>query len=103
MKNIDTAQLAKTIFEELARLFDNIKIVDVVVKSDRDRDGDDIVRIEVVFTGELKTSDAKKVAGATRQIRPALKEIDEDLYPVLSFVSKVDYERGHKSDTSGFD
>jgi len=96
VKKIDTQQLSRTILRELGKLFDDIKIVDVVVSPDRDRDGDDILRVEAVFTGVLRGDDAKKVAGASRQLRPMLDKIDEDIYPLLSFVSKVDYERGQK-------
>jgi hypothetical protein len=96
LKKLDTKQLSRIISRELGKLFDNIEIVDVIVSPDHDRDGDTILRVEVIFTGDLRDTDAKKVAGATRQIRPALDEIDEDLYPLLSLVSKVDYERGHK-------
>jgi hypothetical protein len=35
------------------------------------------------------------MASAVRRLRPALEEIDIDLFPLLSFVSKVDYESDH--------
>ncbi len=96
VKKFDKERLSRAILRELGKLFDDIEIVDVVVSPERDRDGDDILRVEAVFTGVLRGDDAKKVAGATRQLRSTLDEIDEDIYPLLSFVSKVDYERGQK-------
>ena len=98
LKRLDTKQLSRAILKVLGGMFDNIEIVDVVVSPDHDRDGDDILRVEVVFTGNIRGADAKKVAGASRHIRPAINEIDEDIYPLLSFVSKVDYDRRHKSE-----
>ena len=65
------------------------------VAPDRDREGDNILRIIVVFDGALKDADVLSVAGAARRLRPALDKIDTDLYPLLSFVAKVDYDRGH--------
>ena len=98
LKKLDTKKLSEAISRKLGELFDNIKIVDVVVSADHDRDGDDIVRVEVVFTGDLRESDAKHVAGASRTLRPTFDELDVELYPLLSFVSKIDYDRGHKSE-----
>lgn len=93
----DAKKLSEAITRVLGEHFDNIEIVDVVVFPDRDRDGDQILRVEVVFSGDLKGSDAKKIAGASRWIRPTLDElVGDDIYPLLSFVSKVENERGHK-------
>jgi hypothetical protein len=94
VKNLTKAQLdkiSKIVAETLSRHFDDIDIDTVNVHRDSDRDGDGLLRIEVVFEGKLKGTD---VAGAARHLRPALEEIDADLYPLLSFVSKVDYDRG---------
>lgn len=91
----DKQKLSGVITKLLEEHFDNIDIVDVVVSPDRDRDGDEILRVEVVFNGDLKGSE---VAAASRYIGPAISEVNEDLYPLLSFVSKVDYDRGHKSE-----
>ena len=54
--------------------------------------GDPILRVLVVFNGEIDGADVKVVAGAAGQIRAALDDIDEDVYPLLSFVSKLEYE-----------
>lgn len=56
--------------------------------------GDEILRVDVVFEGTLKEADARLAAGAARHIRPVLEENDADLFPLLSFVSKLDYDRG---------
>lgn len=94
MKQLDFERIGHVVAERLRRRFENITIIEVKVSPDIDRDGEDILRIEVVFEGELKGHDVKQVAGAARHLRPALKEIDADLFPLLSFVSRVDYGRG---------
>lgn len=98
MRKINTEKIAATVSETLGKLFKNIEIVDVFVRPDHDRDGDEILRIEVIFKGVLKEADGKHVAGAARALRPVLEDEIDDLYPLLSFVSKVDYDRGHKSE-----
>lgn len=97
---VDTATLARAISRELGKLFASIKIVDVIVSPDVDHDGNDILRVEIVFEGMLRGNDARNVAGASRQIMPTIDELidDDDLYPLLSFVSKVDYDRRPRSD-----
>ncbi len=97
LKRFDAKKLSAAILMKLASQFDNIDIVDVIVIPDKDRDGEDILRVDVIFTGDLRNSDAKKVAGASRSLIPTIEEmVDDDFYPLLSFVSKVDYDREHK-------
>jgi len=96
VKKIDSKRIEANVAKTLGRDFADIKIVAVNVSPDLDQDGEDILRIEVVFEGALKAADARHVAGAARRLRPVLEEIDPDLYPVLTFVSKGDYERGHR-------
>jgi len=94
VKNLDFARIARVVAETLRRDFENIRIIDVKAALDHDRDGDEILRIEVIFDGRLKNKDAKHLAGAVRRLRPALEGADADLFPLLSFVSRTDYERG---------
>jgi hypothetical protein len=95
-KKLDANRVASVVGKTLSRDFESIDIVAVHVTEDLDRDGQEMLRIEVVFEGDLRGDDALRVAGAARRLRPVLEEIDTDLYPLLSFVSKVDYDRGHR-------
>ena len=97
----DTAKLSRAIAHELGKLFGNITIEEVNVTPDVDHDGADMLRVEIVFSGKLRASDAKNVAGAARKIMPTIDELvdDDDLYTLLSFVSRVDYDRRPKSAT----
>ena len=101
MKKFDETRVSRIIADALSGDFENIKIIDVHLARDVDREGGEILRIQVVFDGALKGDDARQVAGAARRLRPVLvEEIDTDLYPLLSFVSKVDYDRGHRRSAS---
>jgi hypothetical protein len=97
VKKFDGDRVARVVAKALSRDFENIEIITVNVARDVGRDGGEILRIEVVFEGTMKGQDARQVAGAARRLRPILQEeVDTDLYPLLSFVSKVDYDRGHR-------
>jgi hypothetical protein len=99
VKEFDSDKVADIVADVLGRDFEKIKILKVNVAPDQDRDGNDILRIQIVFEGALKGADARHAASAVRRLRPALEEIDVDMFPLLSFVSKLDYERGHGRET----
>jgi hypothetical protein len=96
---IDIARIESAVARELRAIFDTIEIVKVTVTPDADRDGNEMLRVEIIFNGELRDTDARNIAGASRRIMPAIDSIveDDDLYPLLSFVSKLDYDRRPKS------
>jgi hypothetical protein len=95
MKKLDADKVAETVAEVLGPDFESIKIAKVNVSPGTDPDGNDLLRIEIVFDGTLKRADARHMASAVRRLRPALEEIDIDLFPLLSFFSKFDYESDH--------
>ena len=80
------------VHDTLVADFETGRILDVSVHNDVDSDGDEILRIEVLFEGQPKDIDARKVAGAVRQLRPKLSEISE-AFPLLSFISRSDLGR----------
>lgn len=82
--------LQKVIAESIAKDFENIKIITVNVDRDVDFDGDEFLKIEVVFEGTRKDIDARKVSGAVRHVRPGLRAIGEMAFPMLSFVANSD-------------
>ena len=90
--NSNLKRLASSIAKSLNSRFKAVEVIDVKIDPDFDRDGDPLLRVLVVFNGEIKDSDIKVVAGAAMQLQPALEGIEEDVYPVLSFVSKLEYE-----------
>ena len=88
-------KIKKVVIGALKRDFDNVKnvrIVNVFVDSNRDRDGDRVLQIMVVLEGTPKAQDVRTMSGAVRQIRPGLAKIGEDAFPLISFISKSDAE-----------
>lgn len=88
-------KIAKVVTETLAADFDNnVRIIDVRVLDDVDFDGDDVLRIEVVFSGSHKDVDAKKISGAVRHVRPKLTDLGERAFPLFSFISQREANAG---------
>lgn len=88
MRNdIELKKISEVVSETLKSDFNNIEILNVKVHSDVDFEGDDILRIEVVFKGEPKSVDTSMLSGAVRHIRPKLTKINEHAFPLLSFIS----------------
>lgn len=88
----DLNRIAKVVRETLAADFNNVTITDVFVEEEVDADGDPLLRVEVIFEGTPKDLDAKKLSGAVRHIRPKLAEIGESAFPLLSFISKGEFD-----------
>lgn len=80
-------KISEMISEIFKSDFHSIEIVDVKVHSDVDFDGDDILRIEVIFDGLPKNMDTSILSSAVRHIRPKLAEMNEMAFPLLSFIS----------------
>lgn len=92
MRHFDYEAIAKAVSDTLSKDFRIIKIVNVNVTSDIDCDGEQVLRIEVVFDGALKR-DAKHLVSAVRKLRPELSKLHADLFPLLSFVSILDKQK----------
>lgn len=82
------ADVRKVILDTLSADFDSVKIVDVNVQTRSvDEDGYTL-EVQVIFEGKPKDLDASEVSGAVRHVRPKLREIGENAFPLFSFVTK---------------
>jgi hypothetical protein len=91
MRNL--ASIKRIVVETLRRDFDHTRILDVEIHEDVDFDGEDVLRINVIFEGTPKDLNAKKLSGAVRLLRPKLDKIHESAFPLLSFISKADHDK----------
>lgn len=85
-------KIEKIVRDSLSGHFDHIRILKIDVQKDVNADGDKVLRIFVVFEGSPRDLDISKLTGTVRRLRPKLDEIDESALPLLSFVSKADYD-----------
>lgn len=69
------------------------KIVGIDVTADRGYDDDEILRITVVYDSPDERLHTDGTVGFVRHLRPRLEEMGLTMFPVMSFVSKADYER----------
>jgi hypothetical protein len=95
MRNL--ASVKQAVNETFSRLFSHVRVTDVRVREDTDFDGDDILRIDVIYEGTYKDLDAKKLAGFTGHLQPRLQEIHEPALPLLSFISRADFNRNKRA------
>ena len=80
-------QLERIIRSVLEEIFGDDRIEDVYVASAYDEDGDEILRITVVFDGTEEQFDARKASSVVRHMRPRLATIGEQAFPIISYVS----------------
>lgn len=92
----DIGKIARIVRNEVEADFAGVKFLDVRVNADVDSDGNDILRIDVLFDGEPRDLDAKKVAGIVRRVRPELIRLaEEQAFPLFSFISRSDLGAEH--------
>jgi hypothetical protein len=84
--------IKKIVKDTLAGHFDHVRILRINVKKELDSEGEDLLKIDVIFEGAAKDLDYSKLSGTVRLLRPKLDKIDESAFPLLSFISKTDYE-----------
>lgn len=93
---MDDLEKIKAVIEQtLAADFNAVKITKIKVHKDVDLDGDDVLRVDVVFEGAPKDLDVRKLSSVVRHIRPKLSEIGELAFPVLSFISNEEVGHAH--------
>ena len=80
MRQADTGRIADIVRATLTADFPGTQILDVRVFASDELDDEGFVKITVVFAGDPSDLDARKMAGAVRQVRPKLAEIGEEAF-----------------------
>ena len=93
----DLTSVKQVVNETFSRLFNDVRISDVRVREDTDFDGDDILRIDVIFEGTSKDLDAKKLAGFIGHLQPRLEQVHETALPLVSFISRAELNRNKRA------
>jgi hypothetical protein len=93
LKVRDGRAIKRIVEDTLKRDLDNIRVVNILVRSDVDRDGDAVLLIDVVFDGLPKDINVRNLSAAVRHIRPKLAKIGETAFPLISFISKAEAGR----------
>ncbi|SHG74131.1 hypothetical protein [Marivita hallyeonensis] len=62
------------------------EVVSIDVKGDFDHDGDEILRITVVFEAEGGRLNTSKVLGLPRHLREPLAKLQEKRFPILTYM-----------------
>lgn len=101
MDSAKKRRVEKVIADSLATDFEAVRILQLDVRDDVDSDGDDVLRVYVIFEGAPKDLDARKLSSAVRNIRPKLSAIGENAFPLFSFISKNDIGGSQHIGTTG--
>ena len=83
-ENQELKGIIRAVLEEI---FGDARTGDVHVASAYDEDGDEILRVKVVFDGTEEQFDARKASSVVRHMRPRLAMIGEQAFPIISYVS----------------
>ena len=91
MKQI-SEQLKTAIAEVLERQLAPAQVLSFDVVRDMDQDGDPILLVQVVFDADAGRLDSDRILGLPRHLREALDDLEEDSFPVFSFVKPGELE-----------
>ena len=95
MRNL--ASVKRAVKETLSRQFSHVRVSDVRVREDTDPDGDDVLRIDVIFDGTSRDLDAKKLAGFIGHLQPRLEQMHETALPLVYFISSAELSRNKRA------
>ncbi|MDE0304198.1 MAG: hypothetical protein OXI87_04835 [Albidovulum sp.] len=83
----EVTEIVSNLFHER---FKNVEIISVDINEDTDADGDEILRVKVVFSADGDRLDSSLTSGFLRYLRPKLSELGIERFPVMSFISMQD-------------
>ncbi|PSJ59981.1 hypothetical protein [Kumtagia ephedrae] len=63
------------------------KVTDVAVKSGTGSDGDEIIRVHVVYESKSSIIDAQETVNVMRNVRGRLEKMGDDRFPVFYYVA----------------
>lgn len=86
----DLKEIESLLLKKLSIHFEGVKIIKVNIQDDLDSDGDDILRIQIVFHGTPKDLNPSILNQSIRKIRGFLSEKDIFAFPMMSFISERD-------------
>ena len=86
-----TDRAAEVIREVLKEQFGGLHLVSVEVEEGHDADGDPVLDVLVVYGTSSRKLDISKVVSFVRHLRPALSEIGEERFPMMSYVPADEY------------
>ena len=84
MDNFKLKAIVRTLLTER---FPEANVSDVIIQPDMDGDGDKILRITVVLASRPELLDRDNLVGFVRHLRPRLATVNENDFPLVSFVS----------------
>ncbi len=88
-------RLEKVVMTLLTESFPQARVNQVVIRPDKDSDGDSILRITVVMASEPKQLDPSRLASFTSLLQPKLAEVAAAGFPVMSFVAEREAGKLH--------
>lgn len=92
----DFEKIAKVVKETVAPEIEPVRILDVRAFLGHDADGDEIIRVKILYDGNPKDFDPKKTIGIIRKLRPKLlASANESAFPVISYISITDNGRDY--------
>ena len=89
----DAEEIRQTIRRVIEKRLAPTQIVDVETEDDVDHDGDDIVRVRIIYAANSGRPKARDVIGLTGLVRKPLLDSRIDRFPILTFMTSEEWDR----------
>jgi hypothetical protein len=89
----DTDALQAALFPLVRETTSRAQVVGLVLQDDVDHDGDPILRILVIIAGNDFRLDPTETLETTRRVREQLINLNDNRFPVVTYMSEADYRR----------
>lgn len=88
-------ELRRTTLETARERFGRDRIADLALSEDVDEDGAPYLRIRIVYNEQDGGLDRLRAFEFVRHLRAALQAVGEERFPLVSYVSRADFDGGN--------
>jgi hypothetical protein len=93
----DPETVKKAVVDAISRTFSAVTIVEVKISEDSGPEGEDVLRIDVIYEGDDTKINPRAVSGMIRTLRPVLDKAEESAFPLISLISKADWRGAQRA------
>ena len=76
------------IADTIRALLHSGKVVRIETRREESMDGDEVLRVKVIFDNKKKTLDAREMSSITRAVRKSMLDLNDAALPYFSYIAK---------------
>lgn len=86
-------KIERALLDKFMSEFKNFPVEKMIVHEGDGHDGDRVLYVQVIYDEKKIRVKPSDLVGVVRRLRPALIAMNEDAFPVMSFISSADVKK----------